>query len=78
MLVARVAHGSAAVVIVRAGMSAAISLGQRVLWRGRIYVIDGVDPMSVVQPRVHLRDAKTGEALRVPVTDLDPQRLPGT
>jgi hypothetical protein len=59
-------------------MSAAISLGQRLLWRGRIYVIDGVDPMSVVQPRVHLRDAKTGEAVRVRVADLEPTRLTGT
>lgn len=51
-------------------MSVAISLGQRVIWRGRIYVIDGVDPMSVRPQRVHLRDSRTGDLIRIRLTDL--------
>jgi hypothetical protein len=33
-----------------------------VIFRGRLYVVDGFDPMSVDPRRVYLRDAKTGQA----------------
>jgi hypothetical protein len=45
------------------------------LWRSRIYVIDGVDPMSVTPQHVHLRDVRTGEPIRIRVTEIEPERL---
>lgn len=58
--------------MIRSGVSAAISLGQRMLWRGRIYVIDGVDPMSVRPQHVHLRDMRTGQVITVDLAELEP------
>jgi hypothetical protein len=36
-------------------------LGDRILVGKRVFVVRGVDPMSVASPRVYLEDADTGE-----------------
>jgi hypothetical protein len=36
-------------------------LGDRILVNGRVFIVRGVDPISVAVPRVYLEDAKTGE-----------------
>ena len=47
-------------------------IGDTITWKGRRYVLRGLDPMGVPDRRADLEDAETGEHVRVPVSELDP------
>ena len=40
-----------------------MKLGNRIVLHNRLFIVRGVDPMSVAAPRVYLEDAETGEML---------------
>ena len=46
-------------------------IGDLVAYAGRQYVVLGLDPMGVPERRVDLEDAETGEAVRIPIAELD-------
>ena len=46
-------------------------IGDPVIYRGRRYVLRGVDPMSVPDRRADLEDCETGERTRAPVAELE-------
>jgi hypothetical protein len=46
--------------------TAAMKIGDLVLYQGRPYYLRGLDPMSVPDRRVILEDPKTGEELTAP------------
>ena len=53
-----------------------LRIGDRVLYEGREYVVDGVDPMSVPERRLYLRDSEDGTTRIVPLrvlTAVDPE-----
>ena len=45
-------------------------LGDPVTYRGRRYVLRGLDPMGVPDRRADLEDSETGELIRVPVAEV--------
>ena len=47
-------------------------IGDPVTYKGRRYVLRGLDPMGVPGRRADVEDVETGELLRVPVADLEP------
>jgi hypothetical protein len=47
-------------------------IGDTVIFRGRPYVLRGLDPMSVPDRRAELEDSETGELIRAPVAELEP------
>ena len=47
-------------------------IGDPVIYRGRRYVLRGLDPMSVPDRRADLEDSETGELIRAPVAELEP------
>jgi hypothetical protein len=47
-------------------------IGDIVIYRGRRYILRGLDPMGVPDGRADIEDARTGELLRVRVADLRP------
>ena len=49
-----------------------VTIGQRVLHEGRVYLVHGVDPMSVLNRRLYLVDAEHGQALTVLAVVLRP------
>jgi hypothetical protein len=55
-------------------MPAATIIGERVIWRGRLYVLVGIDPMSESVRRADLRDLATNRRFRVPTVEV--RRLP--
>jgi len=50
--------------------TAAMKIGDLVLYQGRPYYLRGLDPMSVPDRRVILEDPKTGEELTAPAGDV--------
>ena len=48
-------------------------IGDHVMYDGRLYVVVGLDPMSVPGRRVDLEDVETGERRRVPLAELAPR-----
>jgi hypothetical protein len=48
-----------------------MEIGNLVTYRGRAYVLRGLDPMSVDGRRAHLEDASTGERLWVSLDELE-------
>ena len=46
-------------------------IGDLVAYAGRQYVVLGLDPMGVPDRRVDLEDVESGEAVRIPIADLD-------
>ena len=46
-------------------------IGDLVTYDGAVYVLRGLDPMSVPDRRAELEDPVTGERLRVPFADLE-------
>jgi hypothetical protein len=48
-----------------------MEIGDLVTYRGRAYVLRGLDPMSVDSRRAHLEDAATGERMWVDLTELE-------
>jgi hypothetical protein len=49
-----------------------VNLGDPVLYRGRVYVLRGLDPMSVANRTVLLEDERTGELVRAPLDEVEP------
>lgn len=47
--------------------SAAMEIGDSVTFEGRVYVLRGIEPMSVDDRRVMLADPATGEVVLAPV-----------
>jgi hypothetical protein len=56
--------------------TAAMNIGEIVLYEGRRYYLRGLDPMGVPQRQAFLEDALTGEACAVPADDLEPEPRP--
>jgi hypothetical protein len=50
--------------------TAAMKIGDLVLYEGRLYYLRGLDPMSVPDRRVILEDPETGEELTVLAGDV--------
>jgi hypothetical protein len=48
-----------------------MEIGDLVIYRGRAYVLRGLDPMSVDSRRAHLEDAATGERTWVDLSELE-------
>jgi hypothetical protein len=48
-----------------------MEIGDLVTYRGRAYVLRGLDPMSVDVRRAHLEDAATGEHEWVDLAELE-------
>lgn len=47
-----------------------MEIGDLVTYRGRDYVLRGLDPMSVDDRRAELEDVRTGEHIWVPLSEL--------
>jgi hypothetical protein len=56
--------------------TAAMRIGELVLYEGRRYYLRGLDPMGVTQRQAFLEDAFTGEARAVPVAELEAEPPP--
>jgi len=52
-------------------VTAAMKIGDLVLYQGRTYYLRGLDPMSVPNRRALLEDAETGEDVFAPVDDVE-------
>jgi hypothetical protein len=51
--------------------TAAMNIGEIVLYEGRQYYLRGLDPMGLPQRQAFLEDALTGEARTVPADDVE-------
>jgi hypothetical protein len=49
-----------------------VTLGDPVLYCGRVYVLRGLDPMSVPNRTASLEDERTGEVVRAPLDEVEP------
>ena len=47
-----------------------LHIGDRVMLGGRVFLVRGISPMSIVPCRVHLEDAETGEEVEADADDL--------
>jgi hypothetical protein len=47
-----------------------MELGDIVIWRGRAYLLRGLEPMSVPDRRAMLEDAETGESVTAPLREV--------
>jgi hypothetical protein len=56
--------------------TAAMKIGELVLYEGRRYYLRGLDPMGVPQRQAFLEDAFTGEARAVPANELEAEPPP--
>ena len=50
-----------------------MEIGDLVIWKGRAYVLRGLEPMSVPDRRAELEDVETGEHIVVPLTEVSPR-----
>jgi hypothetical protein len=48
-------------------------IGDTVIYRGKPYVLRGLEPMSVPDRCAQIEDARSGELLRVRVAELSPR-----
>ena len=48
-----------------------MEIGDLVLFRGELYYLRGLDPMSVSERRAQLEHARTGERIEVPLAELE-------
>ena len=46
-------------------------IGDVIIWKGRRYVLRGLEPMSVPDRCAELEDEATGERVEVPVAELE-------
>jgi hypothetical protein len=53
-----------------------MKIGDLVTFRGRLYVLRGLDPMSVDSRRAHLEDQATGERTWVDLRELEEEPPP--
>jgi hypothetical protein len=51
--------------------TAAMNIGEIVLYEGRQYYLRGLDPMGLPERQAFLEDALTGEARTVPADDVE-------
>ncbi|MBV8562800.1 MAG: hypothetical protein JOZ56_06895 [Actinobacteria bacterium] len=51
--------------------TAAMELGDTVMYQGRALVLRGLDPMSVANACAQLEDTETGELYLVPLAELE-------
>ena len=56
--------------------TAAMNIGEIVLYEGRRYYLRGLDPMGVPQRQAFVEDASSGEARAVPADELELQPPP--
>jgi hypothetical protein len=49
-----------------------MKIGDPVIYRGRRYVLRGLDPMSVPDRRADVEDPETGEVIRALLAELEP------
>jgi hypothetical protein len=61
-------NGSASVFVL-----AAVEIGDLVNYRGKAYVLRGLEPMSVPDRRVELEHPESGEVVVVPLAEVSPQ-----
>ncbi len=54
--------------------SAAMRIGDPVLFDGKLYVLRGVEPMSVDERQAELEDPDTGKRVRVPWDEIEEPR----
>ena len=54
-------------------LTAAMKIGDLVIYQGRAYVLRGLEPMSVPNRRVELEDPESGEVIVVPLTEVSQQ-----
>jgi hypothetical protein len=54
--------------------SAAMRIGDPVLYDGKLFVLRGMEPMSVDERKAELEDPETGERLRVPWDEIEELR----
>lgn len=47
-----------------------MELGDHVSWSGRVYVLRGLEPMSIPDRHAELEDPMTGERIRVPMQEI--------
>jgi hypothetical protein len=47
-----------------------MNIGDLVIFRGRLFVLRGLDPMSVPERHAHLEDLQTAERFRVLLDDV--------
>ena len=52
--------------------TAAMRIGDEVIYHGRVLVLRGLEPMSVPSRRAEVEDPVTGERLVVPLDELEP------
>ena len=57
----------------RRPVPAVMKIGSEIKWRGRSYVLVGVDPMNVPDRRAYLRAPDGDEVIEVPFEELDEQ-----
>jgi hypothetical protein len=50
-----------------------MEIGDLVTYKGRAYVLRGLDPMGVPDRRVELEDAETGEHVSAPLAEVSPR-----
>jgi hypothetical protein len=50
-----------------------VEIGDLVTYRGKAYVLRGLEPMSVPDRRAELEDPETGEAVVVPLAEVSPK-----
>jgi len=48
-----------------------MNIGDLVVHDGKVYVLKGVEPMSVDERKAELEDPATGERLRVPCAEIE-------
>jgi len=50
-----------------------MKIGDLVTYKGRAYVLRGLDPMGVPDRRAELEDPETGEYVSVPLAEVSPR-----
>ena len=58
-------------------ISAAMRIGDEVIYHGRVLVLRGMEPMSVPARRAEVEDPTTGERFVVPLEELEEAPPPG-
>ena len=53
-----------------------MEIGDHVTWNGRLWVLRGLEPMSVPERHANLEDPVTGERARAPLSEVVPAAPP--
>ena len=49
-----------------------MEIGTDIRWRGRVYVLVGVDPTNVPERRAYVRDPLSDDVIEVPFAEIEP------